>query len=141
MKDTLKKNLKILIILNGSLLLSAVAYLIFFLATDKVGIPCIIKEGFGFYCPSCGGSRALLALFRLDIYTSFIYYPPLIISALVILDYDIRLVITLIKRRSKYADNFKFYSFLIIPISVIVWFILRNILLFSFGIDTLGDFI
>ena len=62
-------------------------------------------------------------------------------SALVILDYDIRLVITLIKKNTEITDRFRFYTFILIPVSIILSFIIKNVLLLAFEIDTVGDFI
>ena len=62
------------------------------------------------------------------------------IGALVIIDYDIRLIITIIKKNTAVTDRFRFYTFLLIPISIILTFIIRNILLIFFKIDTVGDF-
>lgn len=139
----LKKNLYILLILNISLLLFAVFYTLYFLKTQgtESEFKCIAKNLFGFYCPGCGGSRSLLAFLTFDFVTSFVYYPPIIISAFVVLDYDRRLLTSLIKKNTEITDSFKFYTFLIIPAAIILWFIIRNILLLVFKIDTVGDFI
>lgn len=142
-RNKLKRNFYILLILNISLLLFAVFYTLYFKGTQDTEneIKCIAKNLFGIYCPGCGGSRSLYAFLSFDFITSFILYPPLIISAFVILDYDRRLIISLIKKDTKITENFKFYTFLIIPASIILWFIIRNILLLVFKIDTVGDFI
>lgn len=139
----LKKNLYILIIMNTSLILFALFYTLYFNFTKESDyeIKCVFKSLFGFYCPGCGGSRSLCAFVNFDFINSFIIYPPIIISALVVLDYDRRLVTTLVKKNTEYTDNFKFYTFLIIPASIILWFVIRNILLFVLKIDTVGDFL
>ena len=139
----LRKNLYILIFLNLSLLLSAVAYIIYFKLTNgkEIGISCYFKETFGLYCPGCGGTRALYHLLNLNLFRSFILYPPITIGSLVIFDYDMRLLITLVKRNTAVTDRFKYYTFILIPVSVILTFIIRNILFLVFKIDTVGDFI
>lgn len=142
-RNKLKRNFYILLILNMSLLLFAVFYTLYFkeIQNTENGIKCIAKNLFGIYCPGCGGSRSLYAFLSFDFINSFILYPPIIISAAVVLDYDRRLITSLIKKDTEKTDNFKFYTFLIIPASVILWFIIRNILLLVFKIDTVGDFI
>ena len=141
--NSLRKNLIILLTLNLSLLLFAAGYVIYFYLSDGESLffECYVKERFGFYCPGCGGSRSLAAFIRLDFISSFILYPPIIISAIVIIDYDIRLIITLVKRNTEITDKFKFYTFILIPVSIILSFLIKNILLFVFRIDTIGDFI
>lgn len=141
--NKLRKNLLILLILNISLLIFAILYTLYFKANQdpENGVSCVVKKLFSIYCPGCGGSRSLYSFLSFDFLNSFILYPPIIISAGVILDYDRRLILTLIKKDTAITDNFKFYTFIIIPASIILWFIIRNILLLVFKIDTVGDFI
>ena len=141
--DKLKRNFLILLILNISLLIFAIIYTLYFKSTQNSdnGIRCIAKNLFGIYCPGCGGSRSLDAFLSFDFINSFILYPPIIISAIVILDYDRRLITSLIKKDTKITDSFKFYTFLVIPAAIILWFFIRNIILLVFKIDTVGDFI
>ena len=132
-----RKNLAVLLSLNLSLLFISLLYALAF-AKNPEAFDCVIKRAFGFYCPACGGSRSLAALLRLDFIDSFILYPPLLISALVILSCDIRLFLSVIKNTDKYTKNYKYYPFIIIPVSIILNFIIRNIFLFS-GVDYIGD--
>ena len=37
--------------------------------------PCLLSALTGFYCPGCGGTRAVFALAKGDIVQSFIYHP------------------------------------------------------------------
>lgn len=142
-KRKLRKNLYILIFTNAALFAFAVAYTVYFKEIAETGrkISCIFKETFGIYCPGCGGSRSLYHLLRFELFRSFILYPPILIGALVILDYNLRLFISIIKKRTEITDRFKFYTFLLIPASIILTFLVRNLLLLVFKIDTIGDFI
>ena len=139
----LRKNLYILIFLNAALLAFAIAYTVYFKATEDTDreIICIFKETFGLYCPGCGGSRALYHFLNFNLFRSFVLYPPIIVSALVVLDFDLRLFVSLIKKSSEITDRFRYYTFLLIPASIILTFIVRNLLLLIFKIDTVGDFI
>ena len=139
----LRKNFHILLIINISLVLFAIAYTAYFKLTEgtQIGIECAFKKTFGFYCPGCGGSRALYLFLKFNFLKSFILYPPISVGAIVVLDYDIRLLLSLIKRNTAITDKFKYYTFLLIPISIILTFIIRNILFIFFKIDTVGDFI
>ena len=131
------KSLKILIALNLSLLLLSIIYAHVFSESPE-SFDCIVKRTFSFYCPACGGSRALWELLHLRALKSFILYPPIIISSLVILSYDLRLLLSVIKNSDMYTKDYKFYPFILIPVSIILNFALRNILLL-FGIDYIGD--
>jgi len=37
--------------------------------------PCLLNALTGFYCPGCGGTRAMFALAKGDIVQSFVYHP------------------------------------------------------------------
>lgn len=143
MKKEIKKNLIIFSVMNLALISFAVLYTVYFEITKDTPheIVCVFKDKFGFYCPGCGGSRSLSAFLHFDLLTSFVYYPAIPVSALVILSYDVRLILTVVKKDTKYTDTYRFYPFILIPITIILTFLIRNILLFGFGIDILGDII
>lgn len=99
---------------------------------------CICKSNLSIYCPGCGGSRSLLYLLRFDFLKSFIYFPALILCAIIILDVDVRAVISFIKNDSAALEKFNLNILISIPAVIILNFLIRNILLF-FGIDYIGD--
>lgn len=134
MKLLKNKNTKILLILNFSVLIISLIYN--FLFKEKLIGECVFLDTFGFYCPGCGGSRSLNALLSLKIIKSFIYYPPIPITAFIILYVDIKLIAAAIKLRNETNINPSF--FLIIPAVIVLNFLVRNILLFC-GIDILRD--
>ena len=61
-------------------------------------MPCFFHELTGYYCPGCGGSRALMFLLRGDLIHSFIYHPALL-YILVMLCCLATLAVTLYARR------------------------------------------
>ena len=143
MDKDLKKLLLILIILNLSLILFAVFYTLAVKSLEGTEneISCIVQKTLSIYCPGCGGSRSLRALLSFDFVKSFVLYPPILISAVAVLDYDVRLFVAIIKKKASLLTSYKFKIFLIIPISIILTFLIRNLLLLGFGIDTVGDLI
>lgn len=46
-------------------------------------LPCLFHLLTGFYCPGCGGTRAILLLFRGDFAGSFQYHPLVLYGVLV----------------------------------------------------------
>jgi hypothetical protein len=128
--------------MNLLILFVAVTYFILFNFFGDLffSSPCVFASKLRFYCPGCGGSRSLAALMKFHFIESFLLYPPIIISALVILDYDRRLILSIVKKDESITDKFKYYTFIFISASVILNFIIRNILLLGFKIDTLGNF-
>ena len=104
-------------------------------------VSCIFKNNVHLYCPGCGGSRALVYLLNLDLLRSFIYYPPLLVSVIFILDLDLRAFISFLKNDFSFLRSFRAKFLILIPIFIIVNFIIRNVLLVAFGIDFIGDVI
>lgn len=48
---------------------------------EKYLPPCVFHELTGFYCPGCGGTRAVLALAQGRIVSSFVYHPFVLYAA------------------------------------------------------------
>ena len=104
-------------------------------------VSCIFKKNMHLYCPGCGGSRALVYLLNFDLLRSFIYYPPLLVSIIFILDLDLRAFISFLKNDFSFLRSFRTKFLILIPIFIIANFIIRNVLLVAFGIDFIGDVI
>ena len=139
-----KRFLLFLLISNAALLTVSLIYAHITSLSMESGIEavsCIFKHNMKLYCPGCGGSRSLVYLLRFDILRSFIYYPALPVCALLVLDADVRAIISLIKDSPGAILGFRINALIIIPIIIILNFIIKNILLVCFGIDILGDII
>ena len=137
MLKTRKRLIIFLVAFNSSILLISLLYNLVFeekmLEVFRSG--CVFLNLFGYYCPGCGGSRSLNALLNFNIIKSFIYYPAIPYTALLILDLDIRALISVIKNENL-VKGFRYYSFVGVPIIIMLNFLVRNILLY-FGINYL----
>ena len=102
-------------------------------------VPCYVKHTLGFYCPGCGGSRALVELFRLDPITSFVYNPIPVICAALLLWLDILSVRAAIGGTVAPLGKFSPSLLILVPVITLLHFLVRLVLLFCFGIDPLGD--
>lgn len=103
--------------------------------------PCFVHEFFNVYCPGCGGTRALFALFHGQVLHSLIYNPAIVLGAILILYYEAGVIITLVRRDGKvhfYQKCGLLYTYLVI---VILFAIIRNWLLIEFQFDLMKDFI
>ncbi|MCH1981029.1 DUF2752 domain-containing protein [Ruminococcus sp. OA3] len=101
--------------------------------------PCIFHQVTGFYCPGCGGTRAVLALVKGNIIQSFLYHPIVVYTAGLLIWYGISHVLEWISK-GKLNIGMRFrnrYVYAGLFIVLINWLI-RNFLLFQYGI-TLGD--
>ena len=139
-----KRMLLFFIISNAALLTVSLLYAHITALSMESGVEvvsCIFKHNMKLYCPGCGGSRSLVYLLRLDIIRSFIYYPALPVCAMLILDADIRAVISFVKNSPKAIMGFRLNPIIVVPVLIMLNFIVKNILLVCFGIDVLGDII
>lgn len=139
-KQNTRLNVTIVLHLAGAL---TVAVFVLAVYLTK-GLPyqvgdCSVREMTGIYCPGCGGTRAVLALLRGDIVSSFIYYPTLLYTILLTGYWDVVLVASLIKKDetiNRFAPWWIWFS--VVGVLVLQW-ILRNALFFSCGYDPLGN--
>ena len=134
MSKTRKNFIFLFIILNSSILLVSLLYNLLFeqklLEVFRSG--CVFLNTFGLYCPGCGGSRSLHFLLNFDLIKSFIYYPAIPYTAALILEADVRILISIIKEKNNLI-RMKKAEFILIPVIIMLNFFVRNILLF-FGV-------
>ena len=104
------------------------------------GSPCLMHALTGWYCPGCGGTRAVMFLLTGHPVMSFIYH-PLVLYAVVVTAYIIiRHVIDMIRAKSirtqkKYLHTNMLWIALFI---VIINFIIKNFALLILHIDLLS---
>ncbi len=132
------------ILLNSFIFIFSLLYVIAFRLSSESDLPvfrCVFHDAFHLYCPGCGGSRSVDALFRLDLVKSFLYYPAILYTCGVIAFCDAVMLQAIVKRDISITRKIKPIIFILIPIIVMIHFFVRNILLVFFGIDSLNDLI
>ncbi len=96
--------------------------------------PCILWTVLGVYCPGCGGTRAVEALFRGQLLQSLWYHPLVLYTA--VLFGGFMLTQTLERIPPFPVKGWKFHNwYLYVALSIVLinW-IVKNILLFGFDI-------
>lgn len=98
-------------------------------------IPCVLYSILGVYCPGCGGTRALRALFQGKLLTSF-WYHPLVLYTVVILG-GFFLTQTWERLHLPGIKGWKFHSWYLFGAVGVLFtnFIVKNILLWGFQIQ------
>ncbi len=113
---------------HAAVLLISIIFKKLFLDSE-FSFPCAFLNLFGLYCPGCGGTRALGALLEFNLVKAFLLYPPLIITVGFILYIDILGIVSIIKKTYAPIRSFRGIYTVIIPISIMLFFIIRNITL------------
>ncbi len=135
----MQKRKKNLVLTNVVIVFCVLAFAVVSSIISKYGIlKCYFFECFHLYCPGCGGTRALYALFNFDILASLKYNPAVILGGLLYVYYNVRAIIAIIKNDEDYFFKQKYRLIPIFAAIVIAYFIIRNILLLN-GIDLIGD--
>lgn len=104
---------------------------LFYLAISKISWMkdiCVIRKNTGYYCPGCGGSRGVQALFKGDILECIYYYPAylyILIFYVFFMGSNILQRITKGKIQGLKIKNIYIYILLII---VLVNWIVKNVL-------------
>ena len=118
-----------ILLLNISILLVALVYGFAFKKTDGSIFICKFHSIFGLYCMGCGGSRALVNLLKFNLLKSFIQYPPILITVFLLLWVDTLTFLSAIKKDNRYIEKIHRSIFIIIPASIILNFVVKNIFL------------
>ena len=115
------------------------AFLVYaFLTVGKEGYECVFRKVTGLICPGCGGSRAVLSLFRLDIVSAIKYNIAVPFGIFVYLYYNIRGIIAAKTKDSEYFYKQKYILCIVWAVILMLNFIAKNILLWGFNIDFMG---
>jgi len=119
----------IFILLISIILISFLYYK--FYRIYHIGIPCLFHEITGLYCPGCGITRALFALFELNLKKALKYNILVFIVGPFLLYYFIKKIYNwiIIKEEKMLLPNKLVYMLLI---TTVIYGILRNIEWFEF---------
>ncbi len=127
------------LLVNGVLLAASALLLAYAAWARPRGLYfCAFSRLFHLYCPACGGTRAAVALLRLDVWQSLLYHPVVAVMAALAVYYDGAALLSLISGRMEYARSVRWKTAYLIPVALVLHFVLRNLLLLL-GVDPIGD--
>lgn len=104
---------------------------------EKFGLPpCFFHKWTGWYCPGCGGTRAVKALLRGDIIASFFYHPVVLYGGVLYGWYMISHTIQYLSKNRftigmRYTEKYLYGAVIVI----LVQCILKNAVKIIWGID------
>lgn len=108
------------------------------LSIEDIHIPCALHYLTGFYCPGCGGTRAVKALLQGDILKSILYHPVVFPGVLLYLLFMGTQTVERISR-GKIKSGMHFYDayLWVLLFFIILQCIIKNILVLIFHTDIL----
>jgi hypothetical protein len=101
---------------------------------------CIMHNLLHIYCPFCGGTRAMVALVKGQIWNSLCYNPLSAYLTAGFLYFDVVAAVRIKRNHPTPLSIPKWYWIVGIVIAVLV-FLVRNVALIGFGLDNLGDLV
>lgn len=140
MNDNKRKGIRNFVLLNLGLLCIFAAFLLYALMLKRITVPyiyCLTYSFFHLYCPFCGGTRAIFDILSLDILSAIKHNVFLIYLIIAFVFYDIRALSMILKGR-KNAFSVPKWLWMLTVILFAVFFVVRNLLMIAFGIDTVG---
>jgi len=131
-----------LVWINGALLLAAAVFALLYRWADTHApllFACQVRRRLGLYCPACGGSRAVMCLWRLDLVGALHYYPPVVLCAALVLALDVRLLLNIFCNTDRFTRTYRARAFLSVPALMLLTWVVRTVCLVGFGVDLVGD--
>ena len=99
-----------------------------------------IMHRFFIYCPMCGGTRAVAALVRFDFLAAWNYNAFVVLLAFVVFALDVWAWVRYAQKKEPLIVLPK-WSWIVLAVALLTFFILRNVLMIFFGIDPTGDLV
>ena len=99
-----------------------------------------LMHRFFIYCPLCGGTRAVAALFRFDFLAALKYNAFVVLLCFAVLLLDVWAWVRYFQKKEPLVllPN---WSYVVFSAILLVYFILRNVLMIFWGIDPTGDLV
>lgn len=114
----------------------------FYLEFAKMQLPeeikgCVFQKVAGVYCPGCGGTRAFWALFSGNILMAIYYHPAAVYGVGLYLVYFISQTLMRLSKGKLWGMTLRpMYLYIMVGL-ILLNFVVRNVLLMGFGIETL----
>jgi hypothetical protein len=126
-------------ILAAALAVCAVLTNVWHISLFRAAAPCLFHAATGYYCPGCGGTRAIYALFTGHPLRSFIYHPIVLYVVLIGGYFMISQTIERISRhRLAVAMHYRAVYLWGVLVMIVLNVIVKNAALLAWGVDLLA---
>lgn len=104
---------------------------------EDLALNCLLHEISGYYCPGCGGTRAVDALAHGKLMQSLFYHPVVPYAAALLVVYIISHIIGILSKERVKSMQFRPIYFYIMIGIVLIQCIVKNAVLFFWGVSLL----
>lgn len=128
----------------GWCILAALVLLVIFLRVTGMRLsqllgPCMIHTFTGYYCPGCGGTRAVHALFSGNLLRSFLYHPAVLYIAVFGTWFMVSQTVQRLSRgKIRIAMHFRTGYLWVALGLIVVNFLIKNLALLIFHVDLMA---
>ncbi len=137
----MKLTKKLLIWFNACAVFVLILFVIISKILTQMEYKCVFASKMFMYCPGCGGTRAVSSLLHFDILSAMKYNIIVPIMLVLYIYYNIVAIISIKKKEEDFFTNKRLIPIYVFIGVIVLNFILRNVLLWGFGIDIIGDFL
>lgn len=100
-------------------------------------LPCVFYKITGFYCPGCGGTRAIKAFLQGNIIKSLLYYPAVLYIAVLYTIFMVSQTISRMSNKKRKVFSFKKHHIIILIALILCNWIFKNFLVYYYHVDVL----
>ena len=126
--------------LHGMTIVGAVLFPLYIKVSSWLGdiLGGCLMHRFFIYCPLCGGTRALSALVRFDFIAAWNYNALVVLLFWVAICFDVWAWIRYFQKKEPLII-LPTWAWIAFCATLLIYFILRNVLMIFFGVDPTGD--
>jgi hypothetical protein len=96
---------------------------------------CVLHELTGYYCPGCGGTRAVDALLRGQLVKSFLFHPVVVYTLAGMLAFVVSHTLNILTREKIPAMMFRVQFFYVMIGVILLQWIIKNAIYFFTGVQ------
>lgn len=101
--------------------------------TELNPFPCVLYTMVGFYCPGCGGTRAVKYLMQGDIIKSFYHHPVVLYTVVLVLVCIVSHTLNILTKGKVKAMQFKNVYLYVMVVIIALQCIIKNICVLVYG--------
>jgi hypothetical protein len=116
-------------------ILCVIAHFWGFQLAGRIPGKCVLHEMTGYYCPGCGGTRAVDALLKGQLVKSFLFHPVVVYTLAGMLAFVVSHTLNILTREKIPAMMFRVQFFYVMIGVILLQWIIKNAIYFFTGVQ------